>query len=64
MAVAQEGNHPTPAADRGLVEVEEAQVAQEPQAQMNSPPHLTLVVMADSQQSKIRRGLAELMVIH
>ena len=44
--------------------MEEAQVAQEPQGQMLKPPRLMLVVMEDSQQSMIRRGLAELMVIH
>ena len=62
-AVVLVGKPLTTEASLGLVEVAEAQVAQEPQAQIPKPPPLMLAGMVVTQPWRVQRGLVELMVI-
>jgi hypothetical protein len=49
---------------QGLVEEAVELVAQEPSAQAHKLPQQMLEVMEETQQVRVRHGLAELMVIH
>ena len=64
LVVVEEGNPLTAAAILALVAVEEAQVAQEPQAQIIKPPRLMLAVTEETQRLRVHHGLAELLVRH